>query len=169
NESPDTAFLAFNLTTHDGSDPGKRVIDTIFTEQNIILYPYEEKKISCPDIVFTKEPYESSILKGPVEIRSRLAASSNFAEFEIADIISKNPPITVFFNEEGNIVSRTFSEVQMIKSSERRSNIEGSKGNWVFYLYIDHPIYQKVFYDEEARREYIAEEMIKQMIRLHLH
>src|SRR5699024_4421555 len=72
NESPDTAFLAFNLTTHDGSDPGKRVIDTIFTEQNIILYPYEEKKISCPDIVFTKEPYESSILKGPVEIRSRL-------------------------------------------------------------------------------------------------
>src|SRR5699024_2892763 len=140
----------------------------IFLKKDIILKTFEKIEVSSPDIIFTKDQYEAEMLRGKIEIRARLSATDDFGIFELGQVITKNPPLIVFLNQDGESVSETFNNKKLIESDERRSRITGSKGNWDFNLYIQHPSYRRLNVDEDERKEYIAEELLKQTLMVHL-
>ena len=165
---PETMNLAFHLSTHNGEDRQKPLIEQISLQKNITVKPYEKIEINCPDIIFDKDKYESQMLKGKVEIRAKVSAFQDFGAYEVADVIVKNSPFIIFLNQDGDAISQTFSEKNLIESNERRSKISGNKGCWVFNLYIQHPVYKGLAHNEDERKEYIAEELLKQILMAHL-
>lgn len=167
NNSAYTAKLALHIATYMG-DRENELLEHVLLRTDIIVEAHNGLIVSCPDIEFLKETYEDKILKGPVEIRTILSAADDFGIYETADIICKNPPLTVYLNQEGGFINQTFKDVLMIEGDEYRSNINGIKGDWTFSLYKDHPSYVKVADHEESRKEYLIEEMLKQTIRVHL-
>jgi len=167
NNSPYQATLALSISTYKGHGENE-LLEKVLTRKDIVINAQSELTIHCPNIEFVKENYEDKILKGPIEIRSILSAGADFGNYETADIICNNPPITVYLNEEGGFINQTFNNVQMLEGDELRSTSDGNKGNWTFSLYKDHPSYLKVIEDEELRKEYLIEEMLKQTLRVHL-
>src|SRR5699024_10209434 len=165
---PETMYLGFHLSTHNGEDNQKNMIEQVFLKNDIELKPFEKIEINVPDINFDKEKYVASMLRGRVEIRARLSATEDFGQFEIGEVITKNPPLIVFLNQDGDSIAETFNNKNLIESDERRSLVTGSKGNWDFNLYIQHPNYKRLNNDEEERKEYIEEELLKQRVIVHL-
>lgn len=165
---PETMHLGLHLSTHNGEDSQREMIEQIFLKKDIVLKPFEKIEISSPDIIFTKDKYEAEMLRGKIEIRARISATDDFGIFEVGEVITKNPPLIVFLNQDGDSISETFNNKNLIESDERRSKISGSKGNWDFNLYIQHPNYKRLNVDEDERKEYIAEELLKQTLMVHL-
>jgi C1A family cysteine protease len=108
--------------------------------------------------------------KGKIEIRARISAAQDFLHYEMADELSKGSKITVYFNQDPDGIGSTFSDFQSLTDENgKRSDIDNdADGNLIFNLYIKHPSYERVVDDEENRKEYLAEEMLKQMVRAHI-
>lgn len=166
NNSPYAASLGLNVSTNMAERP-KTFLETICHHQ-FILPPHTEIIIPCSDIELSKELYENIMLKGPIEIQATLSATANFDKYEVSEIICKNPPLFVYLNQEDSFINQTFSIVQMLEGDDLRSKITGTQGNWTFSLYKDHPLFAKIATNDEQRKEYIIEEMLKQTIYVHL-
>lgn len=167
NKSADIAYVAFHLSTHNGEDKSKHMIDSVFINRDIILNPYEKMEIGCPDIIFEQQKYESHIKKGVIEVRARLSASQEFGDYDIAEELSKGSKITIFFNRDEESSRKTFEDIRSLDGVgelNERSKLEGR----IFIIYLGHPAYQRVMDDDDARREYFIEEMLKQTILIHL-
>ncbi|WP_252502757.1 hypothetical protein [Sporosarcina sp. Marseille-Q4943] len=167
NNSAHHATLALNITTYMG-DRENDSLENTFLRRDIEVEAHKEVIVHCTDIEFSKEAYEDRILKGPIEIRTTLSAANDFSIYEMGDIICKNPPLVVYLNQEGGFISQTFNDVQMIEGDEYRSYANGKKGDWTFSLYKDHPSYMRIMEDDDLRKEYLIEEMLKQTMRVHL-
>ncbi|MFJ7678632.1 hypothetical protein ACIQXQ_11390 [Peribacillus sp. NPDC097198] len=166
NNSPHMASLGLNVSTYMAQRP-KTFLETS-CHHKFVLPPHTEIIIPCSDIELTKDLYENIMLKGPIEIQAILSATDKLDKYEVSEIICKNPPLLVYLNQEDGFINQTFSTVQMLEGDDYRSWVSGTQGNWSFSLYKDHPLYAKIANNEEQRKEYIIEEMLKQTIYVHL-
>lgn len=166
NSSAYVANLGLNVALSMQEKP-KTVLETICLK-TFTLQPHSEVIIKCEDIDFSKEKYEDIMLKGPIELSATLVAIQDFGKYETSEIVAKNPPFLIYLNQDDSFISQTFNNVQMLEGNELRSLATGIKGNWTFSLYKDHPKYLQCLNDENLRKEYLIEEMLKQTIYVHL-
>lgn len=168
NNTSETAFIAFHLSTHN-AERSNELIETILLKKDFVLGPYQIIEVDCPDIFFRSDIYESKLYRGKIEIRARISAAQDFGEYETADLLSKGSKITVFFNQDPDGVGSTFSDFRTFThDSTKRSDAYKEDGNWVFYFYEKHPSYQMIADDEHRRKSFLDEEILKQMIRVHI-
>ncbi|EKN69294.1 hypothetical protein BABA_10541 [Neobacillus bataviensis LMG 21833] len=168
NNTAEKAFIAFHLSTHNVAQSNE-LIESIILKKDIVLNPYDKMEIDCPDIMFHQDVYESKIDQGKIEIRARISAAQDFLDYEMAEELSKGSKISVFFNQDPNGSGSTFSDFRTFtEESGKKSDLNNVDGNWVFDLYVKHPAYERIVDDEEHRKEYLAEEMLKQMVRAHI-
>ncbi|MCA1060291.1 hypothetical protein LCL96_15235 [Rossellomorea aquimaris] len=168
NNTTDKAFIAFHLTTHN-AEQSNELIESVYLNRDIVLNAFEKIEIKCPDILFLQDIYESKLDKGKVELRARISAAQDFSAYETAQELSKGSKISFYFNQDPEGSGSTFSDFRSFADENgKRSDVNNLDGNWVFDLYIKHPAYERVMEDEENRKEYLAEEMLKQMVRAHI-
>lgn len=166
NNTSEKAYIAFHLSTHN-VEQSNELLQSIIITKDIVLDPFNKIEINCPDIYFDKERYESKMGNGKIEIRARISAAQDFLDYEMADELTKGSKITVYLNQDPDgIGSGTFSDFRSrIEEIGKKSDVDSENENLIFELYIKHPSYERVVDDEENRKEYLAEEMLKQMVR----
>jgi len=165
NRTSETAYIGINIRTHNMESHMREVIQTLYKNRDIIIPPFSEEIINCPDIEFKKEIYESHLSKGIIELRASLSASKRFLKYELGDIIANAPRIKIYFNKnyDGEDVFSLFNS-NSEPDNPRRSYIEDSSGGRRFILNISNPCYLRVKDDEYQRHSYLAEEILKQTI-----
>lgn len=168
NNTSEKAYIAFHLTTHNVAQSNE-LIESVVLKKDIILNSYDEIEIECPEIYFSKEIYGSKIERGRIELRARISAAEDFSEYEMAQELSKGSMISVYFNQDPDGIGNTFSDFRTLtEENGKRSDVTNIDGNWVFELYVKHPSYERIVDVEEQRKEYLAEEMLKQIVRAHI-
>lgn len=169
NNASSKAYIAFHLTVHN-SNKSNELIDDIMLKKDLVLDPFSEIDIICPNIHFTVDKYASKLESGILEIRAKISAADDFGQYEIAEELTKCSKVKVFFNRDEDRGVVIFKNIDMGKYENdfRRSILEGYNQNWSFILNIAHPNYQIIQDDPDARKEYIQQEMMKQTIMVFL-
>lgn len=168
NNTSEKAYIAFHLSSHNVIQSNE-IIESILLNRNIILNPFCQIEVECPDIIFESSVYETKIERGKIEIRARISAAKDFLDYEMADELSKGSKILINFNQDPDGIGGAFTDFRMLTElNGKRSDIVNEDGNWVFELYINHPTYLNIIEDEYYRKEFITEEMLKQMVRAHI-
>lgn len=157
-----------NISIHDASDAScPKITDVTFLEGNV--KPYEEEITGyLPDIVFERSIYNQYLDAGILELRARLIAREEDAQFEKGEKITYFH-YKLFLNcDEKNGKNDAF-DIKSVDDPEdyRRSWYTPGIGRTI-YLNIGHTAYLNVKDYPDTQREYMREQMLKQYVLLYL-
>lgn len=157
-----------NISIHNASDAScPKITDVTFLEGTV--RPYEEEITEyLPDIDFEQSVYEQYLDAGVLELRARLIAREEDAQFEKGEKITYFH-YKLFLNcDEKNGKNDAF-DIKSVDDPEnyRRSWYTSGIGRTI-YLNIGHTAYLNVKDYPDTQREYMREQMLKQYVLLYL-
>ncbi|GGM39416.1 hypothetical protein GCM10011351_26960 [Paraliobacillus quinghaiensis] len=162
-----TAYISFHLTTHNAEERNSPRVEDLYMDKSIIIPPNGEKIINCPNILFDSSKYQVIGEKGTVEIRASISATRDFDMYEISEELCRYSRIFVNYNKDGGNGFQLFEEFHLVEEKDgekRKSYLTGDQRGWEFNLNIVHPVYINLEHDETRRKDYIHDEMLKQIV-----
>ncbi len=157
-----------NISIHNASDPScPKIVDV----KSIVgeVEPFEEVITeSIPEIIFDQGTYEKYLSSGELELRARLIANEDDAQFEKGDKIT-------FYNfklylnmDEKNGKNDSF-DVESVNAPENYKRSWYTAGNArKITLNVGHVAYLSVSDYPDIQHEYMREQMLKQYVLLYL-
>ena len=159
-----------NISLHNVSD-GSNAVKMIDVASLVgTVNPYEEE-ITTPinEITFFKDKIEPFMLSGPVELRARLIATKDDAQYEKGDKIT-NYHFKLYLNcDEKNGKVDAFDTKSVVDPDNYKRSWYTAAGTYrTIVLNVGHTAYLNVKDFPDIQQEYIKEQMLKQYVMLYL-
>lgn len=131
--------------------------------------PYEESITPFfEDIIFNEEIYKAYLEKGIVELRARLIANEDNDMYEKGEVITSYY-FKIFLNcDEKNGKLNPFDHATYNEPDNFKRSWSVVGGKKIICLNNGHPAYLDKSENEELQREYIYQEMLKQIVLIYL-
>lgn len=157
-----------NISVHNASDPTcPKIVDIASLTGNIA--PFEETVTTPIDtIVFDQQTYEPYLSEGVLELRARLIANADDAQYEKGDKITFYH-YKIFLNSDEKNGKNDSFDVQSVVAPEdfRRSWYTAGNGRTIT-LNVGHVAYLNVSDYPDVQHNYMREQMLKQYVLLYL-
>ncbi len=157
-----------NISIHNASDlTCPKLIDITSIMGNIA--PFEDI-ITSPinEIVFDREHYEQYLSEGVLELRARLIANADDAQYEKGDKITFYH-YKIFLNiDEKNGKNDSFDVKSVVKPEDYRRSWYTAGNGRTITLNVGHVAYLSVSDYPEVQHDYMREQMLKQYVLLYL-
>ena len=157
-----------NISIHNASDPTcPKLIDVASFEG--VIKPFEEA-VTAPidEIKFEKDFYEQYLTEGVLELRARVIANADDAQFEKGDKITFFH-YKIFLNKDEKNGKNDSFDIQSVVAPEdyRRSWYSAGNGRTIT-LNVGHVAYLNVSDYPDLQHDYMREQMLKQYVLLYL-
>jgi hypothetical protein len=168
NKRNEKLVYKLNVSVHNASDPACPKIIDVLSEQGEVK-PFEDiVTAKLNDITFEKSVYEQYLTTGILELRARLIANADDADYEKGDKIT-NFHFKIFLNiDEKNGQNDSFDVKSVEDPEEPRRSWYNPGPNRTIFLNVGHTAYLNLKDYPEIQHEYIREQMLKQYVLLYL-
>lgn len=168
NKRNEVLSYRLNISVHNASDPTCPKIIDISSETGTIN-PFEEFVTPhLPDIIFEQSVYEQFLSAGVLELRARLIANADDADYEKGDKITFYH-YKLFLNSDEKHGKNDAFEVNSVEAPENFKRSWFTPGaNRTITLNVGHTAYLNTKDYPDIQHEYMKEQMLKQYVLLYL-